>query len=77
MLLENTIGKPCQDSSDDTDSVYEYAHLLLEMGFAFKCILLNVNIPNKDWMLPCLENLMCILKANKNHLKYVLEILRL
>lgn len=50
---------------------------MLEMGFAFKFLLLNVNIPNRDRMLPCLKYFMCILKANKNNSKYALEILRL
>lgn len=50
---------------------------MLEMGFALKFLLLNVNIPNRGRMLPCLKYLMCILKANNNILKYALEILRL
>ena len=74
LLSENTTNK---HSCDEADTVYEYAHLMLEMGFAFKCLLLNVNIPNRDRMLPCLKYLMCILKANNNHSKYSLEILRL
>lgn len=61
----------------DSDSVYEYAHLMLEMGFAFKFLLLNVNIPNMDRKLPCLKYLMCILKANNNNSKYAHGILRL
>lgn len=69
---DNLSKNPC----DDSDSVYEYAHLMLEMGFAFKFLLLNVNIPHRDRMLPCLKYLMCILKANNNS-KYALEILRL
>lgn len=52
LLSENTSSdKSCKNPCDDPDSVYEYAHLMLEMGFAFKFLLLNVNISNRDRML--------------------------
>ncbi|KAL5004258.1 hypothetical protein ScPMuIL_017714 [Solemya velum] len=63
-------------SEAPTDSVYSYAHCVLEVGLAFKCLQMNVKTPNRDNMLPFLKYLMCLLKGHSNYSKYALEILR-
>ncbi|KAL5008521.1 hypothetical protein ScPMuIL_014102 [Solemya velum] len=45
-------------SEAPTDSVYIYAHCVLEVGLAFKCLQMNVKTPNRDNMLPFLKYLM-------------------
>jgi hypothetical protein len=63
-------------TSVDLDGVNEYARRVLEIGFLYKSLQLNVQIPNRDRFLALMKYLMCILKSNNNKSKYSLEILR-
>jgi hypothetical protein len=63
-------------TSVDLDGVNEYARRVLEIGFLYKSLQLNVQIPNRDRFLALMKCLMRILKSNNNKSKYSLEILR-
>ena len=76
-----TILIPVVKASDKTkaacsDGIGSYARLIIEFGMIYRCLNLNVQIPNWETMLPLLKIIMCFQNGKSNNSKYALEILK-